>query len=226
MTLILVAGATGGVGQRVVRKLLIQGQPVRILVRNAAKARKLFGAGPEVAVGDVRRPETLAEPMQGIEAVICTIGARVPLGDNSPKQVDYEGVRNLVEAAQAAGVKHFVLVSSLSVTNPEHPLNAVGNVLTWKLKGEETLRKSGLTYTIVRPGGLTDEPSGLTALQFDQGDHIMGRISRADVAEICIQALSQPAAADVTFEVIETEGPPPTDWGKLFGGLKPDADVP
>jgi len=217
---ILVVGATGGVGQQVTRKLLARGESLCLLVRNPVRIRTLFGDVPCVFVGDTRQPDTLTPAFQDVRAVICATGTTTPVGSNNPEHVDYQGVRNLVEAARAAKVEHFVLVSSCSVTKPDHPLNKFGQVLTWKLKGEDALRASGLTYTIVRPGGLTDEPGGQAALIFDQGDRISGMISRADVAEVCIQALQQPNARNATFEVVQTQGAPVDDWASLFAALK------
>ncbi len=220
--IVLVAGATGGVGQHVTRKLLERGEPACLLVRNAVRIRTLFGDVPCVFVGDTRQPDTLAPAFQDVRAVICATGTTTPVGSNSPEHVDYEGVRNLVEAARAAKVEHFVLVSSCAVTQPDHPLNNFGKVLTWKLKGEEALRASGLTYTVVRPGGLTNEPGRQAALTFDQGDRISGMVSRADVADVCLQALQQPNARNVTFEVIQAQGAPVDDWATLFATLRPD----
>ena len=219
---VLIAGATGGLGQHVVQKLLRLNQSSVALVRNISNARTLLGPQVSLIVGDTREPGTLTAPLQGVRYVICATGTKAPLGGNSPEHVDYEGVRNLVEAARAARVERFVLVSSIAVTKPDHPLNAFGKVLTWKLKGEEALRSSGLAYTIVRPGGLTDEPGGYHGLKIDQGDRMMGRISRADVAEVCIQTLHQPAARNTTFEVIETDGTLPADWASFFAALKSD----
>jgi uncharacterized protein YbjT (DUF2867 family) len=220
--LVLVVGETGGVGQHVTRKLLARGEPLCLLVRNAVRIRTLFGDVPCVFVGDTRQPDSLTPAFHDVRAVICATGATTPVGSNSPEHVDYQGVRNLAKAARAAGVEHFVLVSSCGVTRPDHPLNKFGQVLTWKLKGEDTVRASGLTYTIVRPGGLTNEPGGQSALVLDQGDRISGMISRADVAEVCILALQQPNARNTTFEVVQAQGAPVDDWAALFAALRPD----
>ena len=220
--LVLVVGATGGVGQHVTRKLMARGEPLCLLVRNAVRIRTLFGDVPCVFVGDTRQTDTLTPAFQDVRAVICATGTTTPVGSNSPEHVDYQGVRNLVEAARAARVEHFLLVSSCAVTKPDHPLNKFGQVLTWKLKGEDALRASGLTYTIVRPGGLTNEPGGQSALVLDQGDRISGMISRADVAEVCIQAWLQPKARNTTFEVVQTQDAPVDDWAALFAMLRSD----
>lgn len=98
----------------------------------------------------------------------------------------------------------------------------LGGILTWKLKGEDCVRSSGIPYTIVRPCALTEAPGG-KALMFDQGDNIKGKVSREDIAELCVEALEQPHACNVTFEVKEEEnGGSPRDWQGLFSGVKTD----
>lgn len=218
---ILVAGATGGVGQQVTHQLIIAHRAVRALVRDAQQASRILDYQAEHVEGDVTRPASLAAALRDVRYVICTIGSRAVHGGN-PEQVDYTGVRNLVEAAKAAGVAHFVLVSSIGATQPDHPVNRFGQVLTWKLRGEDAVRNSGLSYTVVRPGGLIDEPGGRKGIVFAQGDCITGRVTRADVAAVCIQSLAQPAARNVTFEVINNDDAPPSDWPRVFATLKPD----
>src|SRR5262249_15321202 len=128
-----------------------------------------------------------------------------------------------VVAATAGGIEHFVLVSSIGVTNPDHPINRFGNVMAWKLRGEDVLRGSGLTYTIVRPGGLIDDPGGRKGVRFAQGDPISGRVTRADTATACIQALTQHGARNTTFELINTDEDSETNWSALFASLIPDS---
>lgn len=228
---VLVAGATGGVGAHIVHGFLRQGVSVRILVRDAEKARRLFGGAEgagalEIVVGDVRKQATLIPAMRDVTHCLCATGSSTPIGDNAPQHVDYEGVRNLVEAAKDAGVGRFLLVSSMAVTKPNHFLNAFGQVLTWKLRGENYLRMSGVPYTIVRPGGLQNAPGGHKGLFFDQGDRAQGMVSREDVGEVCVRAIDREDARNVTFEVINSDDPPPgpADWERLFGALEPDAE--
>lgn len=225
---ILVAGATGGIGQQVVGKLLALETEVRALTRDLERARGLFGERPclELVAGDVRDPASLSAAVSGARAIICTVGAKAPAGDASPEKIDYEGVRNLVLTAQQAGVARFVLVSSISVTHPENPLNNFGRVLDWKLKGEEALRASGLNYTIIRPDWLSDEPGGKIAFRVGQGDRLSGgRISRSDVAAFCIAALDDISTYHTTFEVTSGDGSPPQRVNDLFAGLQTDREL-
>jgi uncharacterized protein YbjT (DUF2867 family) len=222
---VLVAGATGRTGTPLVAQLLAEGYTVRVLVRDPAKARAILGEQVSYITGDVTDPASLAPAMQGIDAVISTIGAKGAKGPARPEVIDYMGVRNLVDAAASAGVRHFVLVSSRAVTQEDHPLNRMfGDVLKWKLQGENALRASGIPYTIIRPGGLTNAEPGKSAFVFEQGDKVTGQttIARADVATICVQALKHPEARNRTFETNTVPGSPLTDWRAKFAELKPD----
>jgi len=442
MGVILVAGATGGVGKRVVRRLVERNYSVRALVRDAHKGREMLGDKVELFEADITIPETLKpELMEGVCAVVCCTGVRVqPVeGDtpdrekyyqgikfympevvDSPEIVDYQGIKNLVQAAAkhlnkadekllfdfknptedlkatwgavddvvmggvsessmrlrdqtalftgnvstansggfvsvrtrnfdpplnlagyegiAVRVKgdgqrykfilrneakwdgisycysfdtekdhwidvhvpfadlipvfraktlkdapafdphqvyalqlmlskfeydgalnpnfqpggfalqvdtikayggsplpQFIMISSAGVTRPGRPginldeeppavrmNDQLGGILTWKLRGEEAVRESGIPYTIIRPCALTEEP-GNQALNFEQGDNIRGKVSREDIAELCLQVLEQPQACNLTFEVKEAEnGVRPLSWESQFSGLKTD----
>ncbi len=143
-----------------------------------------------------------------------------------------------VESIKAYGgstLPQFVMILSAGVTRPGRPgLNLeeeppavrmndqLGGILTWKLRGEDAVRESGIPYTIIRPCALTEEPGG-QALVFEQGDNIRGKVSREDIAELCVQMLEQPKACNVTFEVKEeTNGAYSSNWENLFSGLKTD----
>lgn len=137
-------------------------------------------------------------------------------------------------AASGAPTPQWIHISSAGVTRPGRPginleeeppavrLNdQLGGILTWKLRGEDLVRQSGIAYTIVRPCALTEEPGG-NQLLVEQGDNIRGKISREDVAALCVAALEQPSACNLTFEVKAAEATGSTDWAQLFGQLQPD----
>lgn len=221
--LVLVAGATGRTGTVTVSELLRQGYRVRAFVRDIDSAREKLSADIEFAEGDVRDRASIDTAIRGVSAVISSIGAGRGDPSNGPEFVDYGGVKNLVEAAADAGVEQFVLVSSMGVTHEDHALNKMfNNILIWKLKGEEAVRNSGVTYTVVRPGGLTDEPGGERALLFLQGDSGQGRIPRADVARALVAALNLPEARSKTFELISGEGSPSMSLRNQFANLEED----
>lgn len=222
---VLVAGATGQTGRLIVTELLANGYSVRALARDTAKARQTLGDKIEVVQGDVRDPATLAAAIAGTDAVISAIGARAATGPERPEAIDYEGVKNLVAAAVTGRSQQFVLVSSRGVTQVDNSLNRLfGNVLIWKLKGEDALRASGLAYTVVRPGGLTNAAGGEKDVVFEQGDAVsqQSTITRADVARICVEALKFAEARNRTFEASARVGAKVTDWRAKFAALKPD----
>ncbi|KAK2641222.1 hypothetical protein Ddye_022985 [Dipteronia dyeriana] len=168
--LVLVIGGSGGVGQLVVASLLRRNIKSRLLVRDPEKASSLFGEQDEetlqVYTGDTRDPKDLDPSIfEGVTHVICCTGTTAfPSkrwdGDNTPEKVDWEGVRNLVSALPSS-VKRIVLVSSVGVTKfnelPWSIMNLFG-VLKYKKMGEDFVRGSGLPFTIIRPGRLTDGP--------------------------------------------------------------------
>lgn len=223
---VLVFGATGGTGRRVVTQLLGQGHKVRAFVRDEASARDKLGAGVEYVTGDVRDAASVRPAFSGVRLVISAIGSSGRARDpsNSPEAVDYGGVKTLAEEAAAAQVEHFVLVSSMGATIEDHPLNQMfDNILMWKFKGEEALRNSGVPFTIVRPGSLTEEPGGKVAIKVFPEDGGEGSIPRADVARVCVAALANPAAMNKTLSVISGEGAPAADFTAAFEAIPAEA---
>jgi uncharacterized protein YbjT (DUF2867 family) len=218
----LIAGATGKTGRIIVQMVLDRGDRPRILVRDQDLAQNLFGDQVDVYVGDVRQPESLLPAVSGVDILISAIGTRTPVGKNCPKRVDYEGVINLIQAARESGVQRFILISSISVTQPNHPMNCFGRILEWKLKGENALRESGLSYAIIRPGGLVDSSEGEKLWVLDQGDKILGTISRTALAETCLCAADYPHNLHITFEIIESEEYGIRRCGEIFSNLNMD----
>ncbi len=222
---VLVFGATGGTGRRVVAQLLDQGLEVRAFVRDEASAREKLGNAVEYVTGDVRDAASVRPAFDGVSLVISAIGSSGRARDpsNTPEAVDYGGVKTLAEEAAAAAVEHFVLVSSMGATIEDHPLNKMfDNILVWKFKGEEALRNSGVPYTIIRPGGLTEEPGGKLAINIFPEDGGEGSIPRADVARVCVAALTNPQAVNKTLSVISGTGEPAADFTAAFEAIPAD----
>lgn len=227
--IVLVAGATGRTGRLVLEQLRRDPRfAIRPMARDVAAARKNIGADYAWVAGDVTKPETLGPALAGVSLVLVTIGGTERSGPNSPEFVDYGGVKNLTDAARAAGVRQLVLESSMGVGSGGGLLGMMlnllsGDALKWKAKGEAHLRASGVPYTIVRPGGLTDDPGGQTGIALQQGDEGSGRISRADVAAVMIAALDNPAALRKTFEVISDDQAKRDAWRAGFSALQRDS---
>lgn len=243
---VLVVGCSSGVGLEVTKTLLTEGEKFQVfaLVRDQARAAKAIAAYGSSRVtfihGDVTKPETLVPPCQGMDAIVCAIGARagwrLPCWNNdTPKCVDYQGVKNLAEAAAYVGVQKFVLVSSIAVTRICDKVSCIlnccfGRVLRWKLKGEKAVRRAyrheDLAYYIIRPGRLTNNLGGLLGLTIEQGDQGNGSISRIDVSAIAVACVEGHSTPNVTFEVFNNRNKfaPAEDLNKLYS-LEPDEPV-
>ncbi len=221
---VLVVGATGRTGLWVVKRLQSHNIKYHLFVRSAPKAIELFG--PEIidklTVGSIENPEEIKSALSHADAVICTIGGKVTDPEAPPPSaIDRDGVKRLATLAKERGIKKFVLISSLAVTKPEHPMNKYGQVLTMKLEGENELRalysEAGYSFTILRPGGLIDGPPLMHNLIFDTGDKIAtGIIDRSDVAEAAVISLFTPEAHNLTFELIQSETAPNSSLSHFF----------
>lgn len=216
---VFVAGATGETGRRIVKELVDRNIPVRALVRDLEKARAILPDAAELVVGDVLNPDSLNTAIADSTAILCATGASPSFDPTGPYKVDYEGTKNLVDAGKAKGIEHFVLVTSLCTSQLFHPLNLFWLILVWKKQAEEYLEKSGLTYTIVRPGGLQNDENPYPVVMSAVDTLFDGRIPRTKVAQVCVEALFQPSARNKIVEVIAKAEAPQKNWQELFAGV-------
>jgi uncharacterized protein YbjT (DUF2867 family) len=135
--MILVTGATGNIGQELVRQLTEAKIPVRALVRDASRAGELKEMGAEIAVGDLAKPETLVAALEGIDRAFL-------LTATDPSQVEVQG--NFIEAAKRAKLGHLVKLSVVGAA-PDAP----AKLMRWHAQTEADLAASGLPYTNLRP---------------------------------------------------------------------------
>jgi uncharacterized protein YbjT (DUF2867 family) len=149
--MILVVGATGTLGGTITRMLLAEDKPVRILARPHSKYQPLAEAGAQAIMGDLKNRASLDLACRDINTVITTANSALRGGDDNIQTVDLQGNRSLIDAAKAAGVRHFIYVSGngADANHPEPMLNAKG-------KTEEYLIKSGMQYTIIAPNPFMD----------------------------------------------------------------------
>lgn len=233
---VLVIGATQGTGYQIAQRLLGEGYRVRVLARNTAKARQLFGEDAEIVQGDVTRPDTLLPALVGVSHLIYTAGVtRRPAGEAIVKATVYDGVLHTIAAAKTAGFAgRFLLMGAIGTTRGS-PLSFLlnlikGNTLRWRRRAEEALRRSGLDHTIVHAGILTDAPGGQRAVEIGQKHLSMQpfyRISRADVAEVFVRALHHPNARNTTFDAVWARNRrQQRSWAEMFSDLVPDGIEP
>ncbi|MBN3923434.1 NAD(P)H-binding protein [Nostoc sp. NMS4] len=211
-----VAGATGETGRRIVQELIARNIPVIALVRDIEKARGILSPEAELVVGDVLQPEGLTAALGDSTVLFVATGAKPSFDPTGPYKVDFEGTKNLVDAAKAKGIEHFILISSLCTSQLFHPLNLFWLILLWKKQAEEYIQKSGLTYTIVRPGGLKNEDNS-DAIVMQSADTLFdGSIPRQKVAQVAVEALFEADARNKIVEIVAKPEAASKSFKQLF----------
>jgi len=208
---VLVAGATGGTGREVLRRVGRRVDTVRALTRSAGATADLRAAGAdEVAVDDLLDPTDLSAAVEGVDAVISAVGSAASVVRSGPPFVDGAGNRALVEAAVDAGVDAFVMESAIGVgPEPSSPLASafdafIGPLQEAKGEAEAALRDAPIRHTVLRPGVLTKGRRTGLVTAAEPGAKLWGTVSRADVAWLMAAAPTTEGAADRTFEVVST----------------------
>jgi nucleoside-diphosphate-sugar epimerase len=205
---IFLAGASRGVGREIAKCLTEQGKKVKALLRSQEARPELEAMGIKVVMGDALDAAAVEQAMLGdepISAVISTIGGLPKDGERA----DYLGNKNLIDAAVKAGVQKFILVSSIGsgesvVAIPPQALETLRSVLLEKEQAEKHLIESGLTYTVIRPGGLKSEPAtGNGVLTEDY--KVAGSIHRADVAQLVCKCLFSEAANNKILSAVDQQ---------------------
>lgn len=222
---VTVVGGAGRTGRLVVERLLADGVEVRVLSRRASRATDLARQGARLFDGDIRDGSGLRDALADTAGVVFSIEPGMANnGPDRPETTMYQGVRNVLGAGSDL-LSRFVMVSQIYVTRSDHSINSSGQVLDWRLRGEDLVRASGIPYTVVRPSWLTNHRAGASGVRLEQGDTGDGQIARADVAQACVQALTTDSAIGATFEMYNEKGAAPADWNTLFSALAKD-DVP
>jgi uncharacterized protein YbjT (DUF2867 family) len=203
---IFVAGGHGKIGLRLLRLAAQRGDQARGLIRDPGQSADLAAVGAEPAVADWEAGDEITPLVAGTDAVVFAAGAGPGSGPERKRTVDYGGAVKLIEAAKANGVSRYAIVSSMGADAPERAPEAMRPYQEAKAAADEALRDSGLDFTIVRPGMLTDDPgTGLVDAAPTLGRR--GSIPRDDVAAVLLAVLDEPSAIGKTFDVLSGDVP-------------------
>jgi uncharacterized protein YbjT (DUF2867 family) len=204
MSTIVIAGGHGKIALRLARLLSARGDVVRSLIRNPGHGAGVHAAGAEPVVADMEELDSLAEFVEGADAVVFAAGAGPGSGPERKRTVDLGGAVKLLEAAQATGARRYLMVSSIGADDPSAASGSMRPYLEAKAEADAALSASDLDWTIVRPGALTDEPgTGLVAV----GDLGRGSVTRDDVAAVLAACLDEPRTVRRTFVLLQGETP-------------------
>ena len=214
--MLLVTGGTGTLGTELVRRLGAPGRPVRVLTRAPSRAAHLAASGVEIVAGDVRDGRTVARIMGGVRMVVSAMHGFAGIDAAGAMPVDRDGNANLIRAARAAGVEHFVLLS-VRGASPAHPME----LFRAKYAAERELQASGLVWTIVRPSSYMEtwlnvlgEPLARTGkiVVFGRGENPINFVSVRDVAAVVERAVTDPV---LRGRVIDVGGPENLTFNEL-----------
>ncbi|HEY0280480.1 MAG TPA: SDR family oxidoreductase [Solirubrobacterales bacterium] len=208
MSTVAIAGGHGKIALILGALLAERGDTVRGLIRNPDQADDLRAAGVEPVLCDLESEGDVASAVRGADAVVFAAGAGPGSGDARKKTVDLGGAVKLIEAAESEGVSRYLIVSSMGADKaPENGNEGFGAYLQAKFEADEAVRASGLDYTVVRPGGLTDDPG--TGLVEIAEKTERGKVPRADVAAVLAACLDTPGTIGQSFDLISGTTPIP-----------------
>ncbi len=201
---VLVAGSHGKVGRHLVRLLAEAGHEAMAMIRDDSQALEVESFGGTPVVADLEGDP--APAAEGSDAIIFTAGGGPGSGAAKKETIDRQGAVKLIEAAKSYGIRRYVMVSAMGADDPESGPEGMRPYLKAKGQADDALRESGLDYTIVRPGRLTDDPA---AGRVDAATSLgrRGEITREDTARVLVATLTAANTHGKTFEVLAGDTP-------------------
>ncbi|MFD0977082.1 SDR family oxidoreductase [Salinimicrobium gaetbulicola] len=204
MEKILIAGATGSTGKRII-EILNNSQSFDPVAMIRKEEQKTIFDDMEVKWVLADLEGDVSEAVKGVDKIIFAAGSGGSTGPEKTDAVDRDGAIKLIDAAKKAKVKKFIMLSSMGADDPAAH-EELKHYLEAKAAADEHLRKSKLKYTILRPGRLTDD-MGLGKVNLAEKLDDLGEIPRDDVAFLLIMSLADPLLPNMTVEAIEGEEP-------------------
>lgn len=197
---VLIAGANGQIGRHLLEKMADSEHEARALIRDPEQGPDLQTLGAtETVVGNLEGD--CGEALRGCDAVIFTAGSGPKTGPEKTIDVDQNGAINLIDTAKKMGIHRFIMVSSMRAEKPDDAPEKIRHYLEAKRKADKHLRASGLNYTIVRPGPLTEEP-GTGKVDLQETLDKSGDVPREDIAAVLLAVLDSDNCDNRTFEVL------------------------
>jgi uncharacterized protein YbjT (DUF2867 family) len=202
---VIVAGGHGQIALKLLGLLAERGDRSRGLIRNPDHAADLEAVGAEAVVCDMEAEDDLAPFVEGADAVVFAAGAGPGSGAERKRTVDLGAAVKLIDAARAAGIRRYVMLSAISSGRPDRWSEQMRPYYEAKTEADERVAASGLDHTIVRPGALTDDAgTGRVSVGDDLGS---GSVSRDDVAATLAAVLATDSTIGVAFDLLEGDTP-------------------
>jgi len=213
---VLVIGANGQIGRNIVKELAESNHNAVAMVRKEEQKERMQELGAaRVVLGDLE--EDFSDAFDGVDAVIFAAGSGPKTGADKTLTIDLWGSVKAAKYAEDKGVKRFVQLGSMGSDNPDAGGEAMKPYLVAKRSADEILQATGLDYTIVRPGALSDEEkTGKVEVSAEGFKSMEGRsIPRADVAHVLVDVLDRQNTYGKVFEILQGEEPAETQLGSV-----------
>ena len=202
---VLIVGSHGNIGQRLVRQMAKSAHTARAMIRDESQRDEMRALGAaEVVVADLEGD--VRDALAGCDAVVFTAGSGAHTGPEKTEDVDRHGAISIIDQARRAGVRRFVLVSSMNADTPEKGPEKMRHYFEAKKAADDHLRASDLEYTIVRPGKLIDEEATGTA-DIAKDLNRYGEVAREDVAHALLLTLDSPNTIGQHYEMLAGDTP-------------------
>lgn len=204
---VLVVGANGQIGRQLVTMLHESSEhSVRAFVRGEEQVNDFKQRGIEAVLGNLEGTvDEIAKAAEGCDAIVFTAGSGGHTGFDKTLLIDLDGAVKTMEAAEKAGINRFVMVSAIQAHYRQNWNERIKPYFVAKHYADRVLMQSGLTYTIIRPGGLTNEPG--TGLVKAAENLERGLIPREDVAKTIAASLSEKHTFHKSFDLVSGETP-------------------
>jgi len=201
---VLIAGSHGKIGQRLTQQLAERGHEAIAMIRKEEQASGMAALGGSPLIADLSGD--VAHTVRNVDAVVFTAGAGPGSGPGPKQVIDRGGAEKLIKAAEAARVQRYVMVSAIRANRPEVADGDFRKYLEAKGQADDRLARSALDWTIIRPGGLTeDDPTGRVRVASELAES--GQIPRADVAAVIVGCLEMNTTIGKAFDLVSGDTP-------------------
>jgi nucleoside-diphosphate-sugar epimerase len=202
---VVILGGHGKIALRLEKLLAERGHSPRGIIRKTEQAGDLEEIGAEPIVLDIENVDDISDALAGSDAVVFAAGAGPGSGPARKRTVDYGGAVKLVDAAKAQGIRRYVIVSAIGANRPENWSDEMRPYQEAKSEADKYLMESGLDYTILRPGGLTDDPGTGKVQLGERLDY--GQVTREDVAGVIAECLVADNSIGKAFDLLNDGTP-------------------
>jgi uncharacterized protein YbjT (DUF2867 family) len=203
---VVIAGGHGQIALHLERLLADSGHRVSALIRRRDHDSDVREAGAEPVLCDLEQEDDLSHYVRGADAVVFAAGAGPGSGPERKRTVDLGGAVKLLDAARQVGARRYVIVSSIGAEDPAAGGEQMRPYLEAKAEADRLVADSGLDWTIVRPGRLTND-AGPGRVLVSEDMSVRGEVPREDVARVIAAVLGDPGSIGKTFVVVGGDTP-------------------